>query len=734
MANTEDQFWESILNSLAESDNPNYDSSFKPTSFIDTLSPIASKYPYEKIADNLFQITVKAEPSNTLQFLQDHPSLSLITIATGFSNELQLLHNFFPITTDHTTDTHALHGLGTNANIAQVIPSRLLNKTSSMVPSIETLCTQEKLEELTNTDLQNDDLVSAEISNAIIIPPEITLLLAQNGISSATSALSFLKDKIALDDSIAKTDWERSIPIPTGASQPQPQWQHDVIKKYALLLQTLYCWSKLSSPRSQSSKISQNDVANDYLNNLISKFPNNPHANPNHTQPDVPDPFTNGNESQTTTTNPGATLPPEQLLACQALGLDPKTYALMSLLQTQKSQEFTLAMNKISGSIDNFSNATAASISSKDKLPKVLVNSILNAMTPDGENPATELTQTMKDLMSGSVTNASAMLDVILHKHSASASPNPQFIKGIKNGVWTFPEGKPENVTILNLPLTHGGTPLENVDYAVLKEQEELGKTLSEKERKALYGSIICPSRSIFYLLSKVKAYHAVVAESYGPESPPAAEAENWVTFITVNATKLMARQSSLDRDLPARLECMHADQFNSHFSAAKLGVPSLCLLDGDQDRQKVLRGLYKPDIPTTVYEVLHPPKPPSDDHKRKLDDPSPSPSGPKRSTFSDVSHTNQPRELKLTQEKFKLVVQDQITAKSVVVPICPGTNCNECCKFIFFGQCNSRCPRAAAHTSPSNNKSRMDNLRKFLSQCLIAYKQNKKPSDPDFE
>mmetsp|Transcript_1014 Transcript_1014/g.1668 ORF Transcript_1014/g.1668 Transcript_1014/m.1668 type:complete len:207 (+) Transcript_1014:685-1305(+) len=52
---------------------------------------------------------------------------------------------------------------------------------------------------------------------------------------------------------------------------------------------------------------------------------------------------------------------------------------------------------------------------------------------------------------------------------------------------------------------------------------------------------------------------------------------------------------------------------------------------------------------------------------------------------------------------------------------------------FIFLGQCNSKCPRTAAHTSPAGNKARMDTLRKFIQDCLLAYKENKKPSDPDF-
>eukprot|EP00985_Skeletonema_marinoi_P033167 scaffold40642_cov402-Skeletonema_marinoi.AAC.1 len=320
----------------------------------------------------------------------------------------------------------------------------------------------------------------------------------------------------------------------------------------------------------------------------------------------------------------------------------------------------------------------------------------------------------------------------MLQKHNASAVPTPRFTRGVKKGLWTHIAGHPDNCTVFNLPHSLSGTPFENIDYATLKEEELRGRNMSEEERNVMYKNVITVSKTINYLLMKTKAWHAILSESFGEFAAPSQEAENWVTFISQNLSQLMARQANFDRDLPARLESLMSEEFSEFFTRARHGVPPLYLLEGDIQRQAVLRGHIKPDLPKAVEQALRPPT--KEERKRKQADELQPPPNKRRNTLSDQAHSNQPNEFKMTHDKFHLLVQRQITNKQVNVPMCPSTNSNECCKFIFVGKCNSKCPRSAAHTPPAGNRNRMENLRKFMADCHRAYRSNKNPTDPDFD
>lgn len=97
--------------------------------------------------------------------------------------------------------------------------------------------------------------------------------------------------------------------------------------------------------------------------------------------------------------------------------------------------------------------------------------------------------------------------------------------------------------------------------------------------------------------------------------------------------------------------------------------------------------------------------------------------------------HSNQPSEFKITSlQFFHIIVEPSMNKRQVIVPMCHSTNSDECLslRFIFVGECNSNCPRAATHTPIADDKNRMEILRKFLQDCHNAYKSNKSTTDPD--
>ena len=659
-SNNNDDFWQSLQDSISlnENNNNNMDANL-PSTFLDTLATSANPTDFKKLVEQLLRITQSQDQSKIIPFLQQY-NLTLLTIATGFTKEAALLHHLFE--TDQAA--YALSGLNSTANTLSLIGTRLFNKTSTSVPTIETLCNPDKISQILNASYDDTDLHSTEVSNSMVLPPKLAHALGQQDFTALDDITAFVKDFVLEEDARLKREWQASLPLDEHGSRDLanlPHWENAGIKQYAPLLQALYYWNSLQSPRSAAFRLSNDPIAFNYLKALSEQFQPTTLSESTQAQnalPDGPNPFSEQQlppRPATTTTLGSITtsLSSEQKNACTALGLDPTTYALMSAMQSQSGpqnhesnpdQAMSMAFNNLAESLDKFSDATNGAISDKSKLPKVLVQSILNAMTTDGENPADELTPTMKDLMQGSAENTAALLQVIIKKGNASAKPTPRFIRSAKKGKWTHEPGDPDNCSIYGLPQTLVGTPYENIDYDTLKEEELLGRNMTDEERSALYKNVIIPSRTMNYLLMKTKAWLEIIKECFGQDSLMAQEAENWVTFLSENLPHLMARHASFDRDLPARFESFISEQFSEYNDKAKYGVPPSYILDANGQRQALLRGHIKPELSKSVQEALRPT--PKDDRKRKPEDgPHPLPNKRKNSLLDQV-HNNQSEEI----------------------------------------------------------------------------------------
>ncbi len=708
--------------SSGENANPDYDESIRPTSFMESLLPISNPTNFSGISDLIYALNT-SDPDKILSFLEAHPRISVLTIATGFLKETQLLHNFKSHIEDPASPSHfALAGLEKQANVLEVFPSRLFNSTTSQAPSFDALRDTHHLSQISTFDFEEEDLVPVEISNSIIIPPEIAKIITRNGSfpSTLVELIDLIKDHILYENARLKAIYEESCLDEDGTLElsASHRWEDGPIKEALRLLQTLFAWSKQKSPRSLAFRPSQNMSALEHLatqtSALIQNLPPTP-PNPSIPTPTEPNPFIPSNT------------PISSDLAA--------VLAFMNNLQNQQSTQQATTINRLSASLENFANATASYTSEKQRIGKQVKNTILNAMTLDGENPALQLTETMTDVLKAKFNEVRIFIDIMLKKHNAYGAPTPDLVRSLKEGKLHYDSAAPQGFVVHNLPQSLMNTPFENVDFDKLAEEQELGRNLNDEEREALYSKEISVSRTLPFLLSKMKAYAALLYELLGAGIPVTVEAENWVAFLTENLGKLQERQSSSDRDLPARLESLFAECFNDYFGEARYGVPDLEILDRANLRSAVLRGHIKPDLPKSIENVLHPPtKPKIDDRKRKPDGPNNLAPGPnRRPSFHNVTHHNQPREFLMSPERYVHTIQKQMNNLRITPPKCPNADCHECLKFIFIGRCNSVCPRQAAHTSPSGNKSRMEALRKFQQDCLKAYNEHKKPSDPDF-
>ena len=128
------------------------------------------------------------------------------------------------------------------------------------------------------------------------------------------------------------------------------------------------------------------------------------------------------------------------------------------------SPTMEVVMNKMAGALDKFANAQSAQSKEKQKIPNNILQMLRNAGTKDGQEPAEDITENLRDIMRSGQENTQLSLDLMLHKQKATASPTARFVRGIHKGLWAYDPGIPDNVTIMNLPANLLGTSLENID------------------------------------------------------------------------------------------------------------------------------------------------------------------------------------------------------------------------------------------------------------------------------
>jgi len=88
--------------------------------------------------------------------------------------------------------------------------------------------------------------------------------------------------------------------------------------------------------------------------------------------------------------------------------------------------------------------------------------------------------------------------------------------------------------------------------------------------------------------------------------------------------------------------------------------------------------------------------------------------------------------DLKKGKKYFREVIQKKgLFCQEVSNPMYSG-DCEGCGKFIWIGQCSSRCLRAGAHVQPEGQ--RKEALVTFQNECQERYNKDKKGSDPDFQ
>ena len=756
-----DLLWSTLKDKMKNARKATTELMQKPSTWLQSIQQefIKQYFSSPDIEEQIIKVTSTAtNHEDILEFLDENPQLSIVTIASGFKGEITILHHFkgFALEEGDEKTYFTLNGNETTSNLLQVIPQRLLKSEAASVPDLKHF-TENKENDIMSTSFE-ENAENATIANSIILPPNIAKALIKAKANTAEIALQVVLDLTKETDEREEKKWSKEKETETADDESTTsaesregstnnEWNHKTYKTNLLLLQHLHKWSKLTNKREAGFRLNTHkipDVWQAKMNNDLQNQNNNntedeqeleqTKLNPNKTYV-APDHIRYAEENHMVT-------PPRNQNNKETRFTFENEEQTQSLNgeHTQRKEGTTnlssptmeVVMNKMAGALDKFANAQSAQSKEKQKIPNNILQMLRNAGTKDGQEPAEDITENLRDIMRSGQENTQLSLDLMLHKQKATASPTARFVRGIHKGLWAFEPGTPDNVTIMNLPANLSGTSLENIDMPKLKEEEARGRTLTDKERNALYGKVTIPSKTIQYLQEKVKAWEAITTQSFEPDSIIAEEATNWREWLDENVTILKNKTYTADRDLPVRIECIISDLNNQFLTAAKFEVPRDTILAADDIRQGIIRGMIKPDIPRAILEIIRPEK------KRKENDREGGSynTNPKDSKqrFQIVKFDNQPREFRFTTEKYRNMIYPQVAEKRVKAPRCEEGNCSECLRFLLLGGCNTNCPRASAHICPTSDSRRMNNIRKFIKECQTSYNNNKKSNDPNFD
>ena len=99
-----------------------------------------------------------------------------------------------------------------------------------------------------------------------------------------------------------------------------------------------------------------------------------------------------------------------------------------------------------------------------------------------------------------------------------------------------------------------------------------------------------------------------------------------------------------------------------------------------------------------------------------------------KKKKFKVENHTDQPLQLKCSQEMHKKVINEMVYSIDKYDFTCPKCDeVEECHRYALLGVCNSKCKRSASHTPIPPNSARFHNILKFRTKALAKYNKNKK-------
>jgi hypothetical protein len=539
-----DEFWVNLGNELKSLERREDSAVPPPSNYLESLSPECVHFDFSTFNNLLADLTSRSnDPIRSLDFLNEHPELTLLTIATGNKGEAIILHNFqkFEFAGQGEPIFVALCGAGTNASVVQINASRLLNQHTIPVPDLRAFVGSQDFKSVVATH-EGDKPVTQTVANSVVLTPKLTELIMKTNSSSIEQISETVLHSILLTNSKDHEDWSKKksseeVEKEAPNTDFSGNFGNEALASHLTLLQQLFGMYKAGKREASFSLLtSPNPLIDEWLARSNSRF------SPNRLQSNSPPPpesvekhrfnleqmvksgqaknplvFTGGSKS-------GAQKPQLQVSINSSSPPGDNNVQFSSNSPGDLTGSGGINASSQSSSVDASTNAIlakvgnvletlvgtqAASMKQKQKISSNTRSWILNAMTKDGETPAAEILDEFSDLMRGSIENASLGIDLWLKQARVQAVTTPRFITSAQKARLDYPPGEPDNMSLFCIHSSFSGTDLEHIDFQQLKEEELNGRNLSDKERNALYKKFLNVSRTISFLTDRMQAFIA---------------------------------------------------------------------------------------------------------------------------------------------------------------------------------------------------------------------------------
>ena len=205
-------FWDELRSKIANLEGP-VNTPPSPSTWGNSIDRTFNTIDFDKISKELGYFSDHLDnENNCLNFLEEFPSLSFITISTGVENEFSLFHHVkgFPLLQDNPENKtyFALSGLDKCTGVLELIPSRLLKTEKFRAPTLDVFA-DKQVNNISNLTSSNEEEVS---TSNYILPPLLAKIISDLKSTSTQVAFDACLDAILDLNFKAKEEWTKSNP------------------------------------------------------------------------------------------------------------------------------------------------------------------------------------------------------------------------------------------------------------------------------------------------------------------------------------------------------------------------------------------------------------------------------------------------------------------------------------------------------------------------------------------
>lgn len=392
-----------------------------------------------------------------------------------------------------------------------------------------------------------------------------------------------------------------------------------------------------------------------------------------------------------------------------------KQFSSFEQFVVNQSKQTSILCHTLGAIAENLQNKAA---SSSNKISRVTYSVILNAMTTNGEDAATEITPFAHDMLTSKAQEGWLDITKIFVGGGAESSPNSELTTCLQKGDFLSAGQGITGYSTLNIG------PLNNKAMANIKEKsrimslaEDLNNQLSENERKSLFDTAYLAARTVEQLITKCEAMSALSDNYFGGNAVISLEHRVVMEWVKSTQRVLKGHQINTDALFIPKLEYLLSTKTTAFLNAAAFGVPSVTLIDSTNVRQMAQDGMLNIALPPVLKSQFETKK------KRELEGNNDNNDNNNRDNDNNqgnkrrsIINRDKDAELELTNELYKLTVSKYMRETDNKPPMF-NKDCEECMGYHCKGFCFSDCARAASHNKPKN-KNRKERLVKFVKEA----------------